>query len=78
MQERAAEVNPINGGAPLKDGGGRESECLALTLSFPGTRLVHVLAVAIPISPNNGPIEMIPSGILIYYVPPIHFACSIM
>ena len=37
----------------------------ALTLSFPGTRLVHVLAVAIHISPNNGPIEMIPSGKLI-------------
>ena len=49
-----------------------------LTLSFPGTRLVHVLAVAIHISPNNGPIEMIPSGKLIYYVLPIHFACSII
>jgi hypothetical protein len=40
--------------------------------------LVHVLAVAIHISPNNGPIEMIPSGKLIYYVLPIHFACSII
>ncbi len=49
-----------------------------LTLSFPGTCLVHVLAVAIHISPNNGPIEMILSEKLIYYVPSIHFACSIM
>ncbi len=50
---------------------------LLLTLSFPGTHLVPILAVAIHISPNNGPIETIPSGKLIY-VPPIHFACSIM
>jgi hypothetical protein len=49
-----------------------------LTLSFPGTRLVHVLAVAIHISPNNGSIEMILSGKLIYYDLPIHFACSII
>ncbi len=60
---------PILSGYPAQTG---------LTLSFPGTRLVHILAVAIHISPNNGPTEMIPSGKLIYYVPPIDFACSIM
>jgi hypothetical protein len=49
-----------------------------LTLSCPGTHLVHVLAVAIHISPNNGPIEMILIGKLIYYVLTIHFACSII
>jgi hypothetical protein len=49
-----------------------------LTLSFPGGQLGGDLAVAIHISPNNGPIEMIPSEKLIYYVPPIRFACSIM
>jgi hypothetical protein len=53
-------------------------EITALTLSFPGGPLGGHLAVAIHISPNNGPIEMIPSEKLIYFVPPIHFACSIM
>ncbi len=38
-------------------GGGK-----GLTLSFPGGRLGGVLAVAIHISLNNSPIEMIPSG----------------
>jgi hypothetical protein len=49
-----------------------------LTLSFPGGAFRGHLAVAIHISPNNGPIEIILSEKLIYYVPPIHFACSIM
>jgi hypothetical protein len=55
-----------------------ERSCISLALSFPGGQLGSDLAVAIHISPNNGPIEMIPSGKLIYFVPPIHFACSIM
>ncbi len=38
---------------------------VGLTLSFPGGPLGGHLAVAIHISPNNGPIEMIPSGKLI-------------
>ncbi len=49
-----------------------------LTLSYPMWPLCGHLVLGIHISPNNGPIEMIPSGKLIYYVPPIHFACSIM
>jgi hypothetical protein len=49
-----------------------------LTLSCPGCPLVVLLELGIHISPNNGPMDMIPSGKLIYYVPPIHFACSIM
>jgi hypothetical protein len=36
------------------------------------------LSLAIHISPNNGPIKMILVAKLIYYVLPIHFACSIM
>ena len=43
-----------------------------------GTRLVRDLVLGIHNSPNNGPIEMIPSGKLIYCVLPIHFACSII
>jgi hypothetical protein len=60
------------GSAPI------DGQPIKLTLSFPGRPLGGHLAVAIHISHNNGPIEMIPSGKLIYFVPPIHFACSIM
>ena len=45
---------------------------LELTLSFPGGPLGGHLAVAIHISPNNGPIEMIPSGKLVVDVLAIH------
>jgi hypothetical protein len=46
--------------------------CKALTLSFPGGPLGGHLAVAIHISPNNGPIEMIPSKKLVVDVLAIH------
>ncbi len=49
-----------------------------LTLSFPGTYLVPILAVAICISPNNGPIETIPSGKLVVDVLAIHCILLIM
>jgi hypothetical protein len=49
-----------------------------LTLSRLGRHLVGVLSLAIHISPNNGPINMILSAKPLYYVLPIHFACSSM
>jgi hypothetical protein len=49
-----------------------------LTLSCPGCPLGVLLVLGIHISLNNGPMDMIPSGKLIYYVSLIHFACSIM
>jgi hypothetical protein len=49
-----------------------------LTLSCRGTQLVRDLVLGIHNSPNNGPINIIPSRKLIDYVLPIHFACSIM
>ncbi len=49
-----------------------------LTLSRLGRRLVGVLLLAIHTSPNNGPINMIPSAKPLYYVLSIHFACSSM
>jgi hypothetical protein len=57
--------------------GGRAEELL-LTLSCLGAPLVHHLAVAIHISPNNGPIEMIPTAKLVVGVLAFYFACSIM
>ncbi len=48
------------------------------TLSFPMWPLCGYLVLGIHIFPNNGPIEIILRRKLIYYVPPIHFACSIM
>jgi hypothetical protein len=50
----------------------------ALTLSCPACHLGVILVLGIHISPNNGPMDMIPVAKLIYYVPTIHFACSIM
>jgi hypothetical protein len=38
----------------------------------------HILSLAIQFSPNNGPVDMISSEKLIYYVPTIHSTCSIM
>ncbi len=52
-----------------------QSEC---TLSCPGTRLVHVLAVAIHISPNNGPMDMIPKAKLVVSVLAMHYEPSII
>ena len=49
-----------------------------LTLSRLGPRLDRVLSLAIHISPTNGPIDMVSVAKLIYYVLPIHFACSII
>jgi hypothetical protein len=43
-----------------------------LTLSRLGGRLGGILSLAIHISPNNGPIEMIPSGKLVVDVLAIH------
>ena len=43
-----------------------------------GGRLGGVLSLAIHISPNNGPINMILSAKPPYYVLPIHFECSFM
>ncbi len=37
-----------------------------------------ILVLGIHISPNNGLMDMTPNEKLIYYVPPIYFACSIM
>jgi hypothetical protein len=51
---------------------------ILLTLSYPMWPLCGNLVLGIHISPINGPIEIILSRKLIYYVPPIHFACSIM
>ncbi len=46
----------------------------ALTLSCPGARLVHILSIAIHISPNIGPINMILSGKLVVGVLTMHCA----
>ncbi len=50
----------------------------SLTLSCPGTRLVHLLAVAIHISPNNGPMDMIPIAKLVASVLAMHCEPSII
>ncbi len=50
----------------------------ALTLSCPGTRLVHFLAIAIHISPNNGPMDMIPSTKVVGSVLAMHCEPSII
>ena len=49
-----------------------------LTLSCLGWRLGGVLSLDIHISPTNGPIDMVSIAKLVYYVLPIHFACSII
>ncbi len=49
-----------------------------LTLSRLRGRLGGVLSLAIHISPNNGPINMIPYAKPLYYILPISFECSIM
>ncbi len=49
-----------------------------LTLSRLGPRLDHVLSLAIHISPNNGPINMVSLAKLIHYVLPLHIACLII
>jgi hypothetical protein len=51
---------------------------LYLTLSRQGGCLGGVLSLAIHISPNRGPINMILSAKPLYYVPLIYFECSIM
>ena len=51
---------------------------MSLTLSCLGPRLDRVLSLAIHISPNNGPINMVSVAKLIYYVPPLHIACLII
>jgi hypothetical protein len=49
-----------------------------LILSRLGGRFGGVLESIVHNSPNNGTIEIIPSDKLIYYVLPIHVACSII
>jgi hypothetical protein len=39
---------------------------------------VRALSLAIHISPNNGPINMVSVAKLIYYVLPLHIACLII
>ncbi len=56
----------------------KHGENRRLTLSCPGCSLGVLLVLGIHISPNNGPMDMISKGNLICYVPPIHFACSII
>jgi hypothetical protein len=48
---------------------------LQLTLSCLGGRLGGVLTLAIYISPNNGPIDLLPSAEMIVHVLAIHFVC---
>jgi hypothetical protein len=49
-----------------------------LTLSRLTMRLLCVLTLAIDISPNNGPIGLIPSEEMIIHVWAIHFALKIV
>ena len=51
---------------------------LYLTIFCPRGHLGGVLTSTIHISHKDGPINMVSMAIWIYYVPTIHFACSIM